>query len=308
LDRPVAQVRFEGVEFAHTTWLRPSSAGHVPHQATMFMTEAYKLRPKGTADWRSLDNQAWVGRPPAAVTVRGAHDVTFKDCGFAHLAMAGLDFERGVTDSAVVGCTIEDAGGNGLQIGFYGDAGNEVHLPYDPRDEREVCERIQVADNVVMDTANEDWGGVGIGAGFVRDVVIEHNLIGPTSYSGISVGWGWTRTPNAMSGNVVRANRIEKFATRMADTAGIYMLGAQPGSMVERNVIEQPTFTPWVHDPEHWGYVYLDEGSSFTTVRDNWSPAEKFIKNANGPGNVWINNGPMVDAAVRDEAGRRGPD
>ena len=31
LDRPVRHVVFEGLTFAHTTWLRPSLAGHVPH-------------------------------------------------------------------------------------------------------------------------------------------------------------------------------------------------------------------------------------------------------------------------------------
>ena len=51
------------------------------------------------------------------------------------------------------------------------------------------------------------------------------------------------------------------------------------------------------------GYIYLDEGSSFTVVRDNWCPAEKFIRNANGPGNTWEKNGPSVVPAVRDAAG-----
>ena len=47
----------------------------------------------------------------------------------------------------------------------------------------------------------------------------------------------------------------------------------------------------YVHDPNHWFYLYTDEGSSNITLRDNWTPSEKFLKNANGPGNVWENNG-----------------
>jgi hypothetical protein len=89
----------------------------------------------------------------------------------------------------------------------------------------------------------------------------------------------------------------------MADCGGIYLLSAQPQTVVSENVIEAPVMTPWVHDPSHWGDLYLDEGSSFTTVRDNWSPAEKFIKNANGPGNHWENNGPMVAEEIRRVAG-----
>jgi hypothetical protein len=304
-DRPVTHLSFEGIRFAHTTWLRPSRLGHVPHQATMYMTEAYRLSPPGTPDWRSLDNQAWVGRPPAQVVARGGAHLAWRRCTFIHGAMAGLDLERAVTDSVVTRSVFRDLGGNGLQAGHYGDAAGEVHLPYAPHDDRALVARVAITDNLVDDTANEDWGGVGLSVGFAREVTIAHNDILGTSYSGISVGWGWSRTPGAMARNVVEGNRIRRFGTRTADTGGIYLLGAQPGSRVERNVIEAPRFTPWVHDPDHWAYVYLDEGSSYTLVRDNWSPAEKVLANANGPGNVWERNGPSADPAVRTAAGPR---
>ena len=58
-----------------------------------------------------------------------------------------------------------------------------------------------------------------------------------------------------------------------------------------------------VHDPNHWFYLYTDEGSSFITVRDNWTEGEKYLQNANGPGNVWENNGPQVDTVIRERAG-----
>ena len=58
-----------------------------------------------------------------------------------------------------------------------------------------------------------------------------------------------------------------------------------------------------MHDPEHWFYLYTDEGSSHITLKDNWTPTEKFLKNANGPGNVWLNNGPMVDPSIKAQAG-----
>ena len=47
----------------------------------------------------------------------------------------------------------------------------------------------------------------------------------------------------------------------------------------------------------------MDEVSSFITVRDNWTEGEKYLQNANGPGNVWENNGPKVDSAIRERAG-----
>ncbi len=41
----------------------------------------------------------------------------------------------------------------------------------------------------------------------------------------------------------------------------------------------------------------------FITVRDNWTEGEKYLQNANGPGNVWENNGPQVDTVIRERAG-----
>ena len=89
----------------------------------------------------------------------------------------------------------------------------------------------------------------------------------------------------------------------MYDVAGIYTLGSQPKSYVTENCVHS-IYTPgYVHDPNHWFYLYTDEGSSFITVRDNWTEGEKYLQNANGPGNVWENNGPKVDTAIRECAG-----
>ena len=302
-DRPVRHVALEGLGFAHTTWLRPSTHGHVPLQAGMWMRDAYRLVPKGTPDWRSLDNQAWVGRPPAAVTIAHAEAVELERCRFQHLGASGVDLIEGVHDGRVEGGVFRDIAINGVQLGSFQAGGAETHLPYAPQDMREVVTRARIANNVLADTANEDWGGVAIAAGFVRETAIEHNLIQDTSYTAISLGWGWTRTANAMADNRVRANRILRFSTRLTDAAGVYTLSNQPGTIVSGNAIDAPVISPWAHDAEHWGYVYLDEGSSHITVEDNWSPAEKFIKNANGPGNVWRTNGSAVPAEVKDAAG-----
>jgi hypothetical protein len=303
VDRPVQHVTIEGIGFEHTTWLRPSHEGHVPLQAGMYLIDAYKLRPKGTPEWRSLDNQAWVGRPPAACRVEGAADIALRRCTFEHLAMTGIDCVTGVRDVAIEGCLVQDAGGSGIQMGGFQEWPIETHLPYDPDDARLVCKRARIANNLVTDCANEDWGCVAICVGYAREVAIEHNEVFDHSYTGISLGWGWTRDTNAMRDNRVAANHIHHIATRMADTAGIYTLSAQPGTVITQNYVHDMTMSPYVHDPEHWFYLYLDEGSAFIRVTDNWCPAEKFLANANGPGNVWENNGPQVGDSVKQAAG-----
>jgi hypothetical protein len=303
LDRPVEHLAFRGITFAHATWLRPSAAGLVPLQAGMYLLNAYRLTPKGTADQKTLDNQAWIGRPPAGVSVSGANHISFERCRFEHMASAGLDFSSGTHNDLIEGCVFRDLGGNGIQLGKFSDPGMETHLAYHPADEREICTHEIIANNLVTDCGTEDWGCVGIAAGYVRQTAIQHNEISQLPYTGISLGWGWTPQTNGMRDNVVYANHVHHVATRLGDTAAIYTLSAQPGTVISENAAHDIALSPYVPDPKLWFYLYLDEGSSFISVRDNWCPAEKFMKNANGPGNVWENNGPLVSDKIRDAAG-----
>lgn len=305
IDRPVKHVQFKNIRFNHATWMRPSLLGHVPLQAGMYMTDAYKLRPQIIRNYRNhkLDNQGWLGRPGAAVTVRFAESVDFLSCDFEHLGSTGLDYVEGTKGGLVEDCLFRDIAGNGLVVGSFSPAAHETHQPYDPADKRELCTFQTVRSNLFTNVTNEDWGCVAICAGYVADITIEHNEINEVSYSGISLGWGWTQTVNCMRNNEVRANLIYNYAKHMYDTAGIYTLGSQPKSYILENVVHSIHVPGYTHDPNHWFYLYTDEGSSFITVKDNWTESEKFLKNANGPGNVWENNGPMVNDSIKAKAG-----
>lgn len=304
-DNPVKDVTFEGVTFSHATWMRPSVSGHAPLQAGMYMIEAYKLRPKmnrPNGDHK-LDNQGWVGRPAAAVSLNCAENVSFSKCTFEHNASTGLDYHLYIKGGSVDRCTFSDIGGNGILAGSFGPEGHEAHLPYDPADGRIICTGLNITNNLITDVTNEDWGCVGIGAGFVKDIKICNNEISDVSYTGISMGWGWNQQVCSMSNNLVSGNLIHHYAKHMYDTAGIYTLGSQPHSLIEGNVVRDIYTPSYVHDPNHWFYLYTDEGSSYITVRNNWTPAEKYLKNANGPGNTWENNGPNVADSIKAAAG-----
>ena len=168
---------------------------------------------------------------------------------------------------------------------------------------REICTGLTISNNRIDDVANEDWGCIGIAAGFVRDIKIIHNEISNVSYTGISLGWGWNRQMCSMSNNLIKDNLIHHYARHMYDTAGIYTLGSQPHTFIEGNVVRDIYTPSYVHDPNHWFYLYTDEGSSHITVRNNWTPSEKFLQNANGPGNTWENNGPIVSDSIKNNAG-----
>ena len=305
VDRPVCHIRFEKITFSYTTWMRPSEKGHVPLQAGMYLTDGYRIDPKMQRNYLNhpLDNQGWLGRPAAAVRVVAAKQIDFERCRFEHLGSTGLGYEEAVQGGVVRGCLFHDIAGNGLLVGSFSPAAHETHLPYDPADRREVCTQQHINNCYFTEIGNEDWGCLAIAAGYVGDVNIEHNEISEVPYSGISLGWGWTQTVNCMRNNRVHANLIHHYAKHMYDVAGIYTLGSQPKSYVTENCVHSIYKPGYVHDPNHWFYLYTDEGSSFITVRDNWTEGEKYLQNANGPGNVWENNGPKVDNDVRERAG-----
>ncbi len=302
-DQPVEDVSIEGVTFRYATWMRPSIMGHAPLQAGMYMTEAFKIRPqiKRPNGDHGLDNQGWVGRPAAAIEVNCATGMTMTRCTVERCASTGIDYHLYIKGGAISDCTLRDLGGTGILAGSFGPESHEAHLPYMPADMREICTGLTIAKNVITDVTNEDWGCVGIGAGFVRDIKILDNEISEVSYTGISLGWGWNQQPCSMANNLVRGNLIHHYARHMYDTAGIYTLGAQPHTLIEENTIRDIYHPGYVHDPEHWFYLYTDEGSSGITVRNNWTPTEKYLKNSNGPGNTWENNGPIENSKTHPQ-------
>jgi len=305
-EHPVRNVMIKGIAFHHTTWMRPSLQGHVPLQAGMFLTEAYKLRPQiDRPNNHKLDNQGWLGRAAAAVTLRWADDCGFEDCRFEHLGGSGLDYAEGCHGGTTSHCTFTDIAMNGYVCGSFSPAGLETHRPYQPTDFREVCTGQTVEQSTFAHVTNEDWGCVAVCAGYVSNITISHNTIHHVSYTGISLGWGWNRDLVCMKNNNVRANLIYNYAQHMYDCAGIYTLGNQPGTMITENVVCDIATPSYVHDPNHWFYLYTDEGSSNIALKNNWTPAEKFLKNANGPGNVWQDNGPQVSNDIRQAAGRQ---
>ena len=303
-ERPVRHITFKGVTFSHTTWMRPSEKGHVPLQAGMYLTEAYKLRPQiDRPNNHKLDNQGWLGRADAAVELRWAEGCNFEQCRFEHLGGSGLDYMEGCRGGKTTRCTFTDIAMNGYVCGSFSPEGLETHLPYQPTDFRMVCTGQEITDCEFYNVTNEDWGCVAIAAGYVSGINIEHNTIHDVSYTGISLGWGWNRDLVCMKDNKVHANLIYDYARHMYDCAGIYTLGNQPGTQIWENVVYDIAKPSYVHDPNHWFYLYTDEGSSNITLRDNWTPEEKFLKNANGPGNIWENNGPQVSQDIKKRAG-----
>jgi hypothetical protein len=269
LDQPVRDLRFEGLTFAHATWLQPStSMGHPDIQANVIAAlDGGYFRPEQPGSWVSINGEG--RKSPANVVVDAAQGVRFERCTFTALGGAGLDLQNGAQSNIVVGCRFADISGNGIQIG---DVTREDHHPSDPR---RIVKDNRIVNNSISRVGQEYTDAVGVFYGYTEGTVIAHNEIFAIPYSGISGGWGWGMTdadggayvdvfkwstPTTAKNNRIEYNHIHDVNLLRDDGGCIYILGRQPGTIIRGNHVH--------HSVQGHG-IYLDEGSGDIEVSSN---------------------------------------
>jgi len=232
----VARLRFRGLTFAHADWQLPT-AGFFPNQTCM--TEPVS------------------DRPLAAIRLRAAVDCSFEQCTFTGMDRSAVGVERRSRGTRISRCEFADIGGNALEIGEH----NQL-------DEAEVVRDTRVEDNHIHHGGTVHHGAAGIYVALSRGTVIAHNLLHDLPYSGIAIGWNWTHQTSVAASNTVAFNHIHHVGTLLADAAGIYALGKQPGSRMESNLIHDITRRYGVAGVNA---VFLDNGSEGWHIAGNVS-------------------------------------
>ena len=175
------------------------------------------------------------------------------------MGATGLDFISGTHDDVIIGNVVTDIAGNGISIGkFTASDTTEYHVPYNPTDKNEICTNDAIKDNYIHNVTTEFQGGTGIAAGYPKQLDIEHNEVAYTNYTGISVGFGWTSSVNAMSNNTLNYNNVHHVTQIMADGAALYTLSNQrPSSLMQYNYLHDYTTSQWADYGDNG--IYLDE-------------------------------------------------
>lgn len=288
----VHDIIFDNVVFRRAAWERPYRYGHVTLQGGFPIIDAYKLTENEGLPWaEGLENQAWIARPEAAVSITWAERVDFSSCEFAHLASTALDYTIGCRDIAVRDNRFFDIGGTAIMAGSFAEGPTEVHRPYGMTiagrtltSDRLMTERILIKGNVITDATNQDWGAVGIGCGFVRDVTIDGNEVSDVNYSGISIGWGWTPDDTGMRNNRIINNKVSGYARQLYDAGGLYTMSNQPNSFIEGNVVSAPVEAPYATNFRAFP-IYFDACTDGYTVRNNTLQTSKLLKEKYGYNN-----------------------
>jgi len=258
LGSVVSNLKFKGISFMHSTWLRPDNFGYVELQAAQY------LMPNAWYD--SGTTSDLTGRPASGVLIKNADRINFERCRFANMGATACDLISGVRDIRFVGNVISDIAGNGLCIGLTAAETEHSGITYQPSDEREIPTNVLVSNNYITRIGNGNIAGVGIMYGYVRDVKVEHNEVCDVPYTAISGGWGWNPKETLMRNNAINNNFIHDFMKVFYDGGGIYILSNQPNSFCTGNYIENMKVGA---RGIGWNAIYADEGTRHVTITDN---------------------------------------
>ncbi|AWS43439.1 hypothetical protein DKM19_20715 [Streptosporangium sp. 'caverna'] len=292
-DEPARNLRFEGLTFTGTTWLRPGSPdGYANQQTGVFISGVQPHRP---ADAFTSCSSGCVGfeasrdgwaQAAAAVQVSAADDIEFAGSTFVNLGSLALGIGNdavahatgvglGAHRVSVTGSTFTANSGGGIVVG---GVRPDAHHPSDPR---MVNSDIVLSDNRVHATALEYLDQAAIFASYVTRLTIEHNYVSDMPYTGIGLGYGWGAndsggspdylgrglydfqpihgTPTTLSDVRVVGNHVRDVVQTMSDAGCIYALSAIPRSDIDENYCE---------NSGQFG-LYFDEGSRYLSVSRN---------------------------------------
>ena len=238
-------VNFTGVVFEHGGWTKPNGpAGFVDDQAGVQAEASSVLLHETVAA-----NLVFEG---------GVSNILFVNCTFQHLGAAAVHFKAGSHNNAVQHSTFTDISAAAVQVGEI-DGWNATETSKQTWNNT-------VADCTMLDVPNEYHGAVPVTVFVAAGTQVLHNEIGGSSYSAITVGWGWhTEIGNTSYArhNSVVGNYIHDSMQLLFDGGDIYTLGSQPGSVAAQNHVKGH------HNCVKTNGLYHDDGSAHWTDRHN---------------------------------------
>ena len=240
-----SNITFEGITFSHTTFTFPSENQYVDEQANCYLL-----------------NNTWT-QVPGGIELSGCVNVVFDGCQIRNMGTAGIRIKSdGVVISdgcKVINSLVCDISYNGIVIG-------EIVAQAGFRDWQLVT-NATIQNNFVTRIGIDMYDSVGIFAGYTNGVVIDHNEVSYTPYTGISLGWGWSAEANnsAVGNNRITYNYIHNVCKTNYDGGAIYTLAEQRDSEIAYNYIHDSGTTASKTE----NAIYLDEGSAHLEIHHN---------------------------------------
>ncbi len=256
-DDKVKNVTFKNVTFAYTRGDRE-----------IFREDGLKV---------ASDGQAAAGAG-GAFEMEYAENCKIIGCKFAHYGLYGVNVSDGCANIVITKSQFVDGGAGGVKV-----SGSDFFGKEEAR-----TRAVEISDCEISDCGKRYMAACGILIGHACDNKIIHNEIHDLYYSGVSIGWVWGYKESVTKNNYVAFNKIYNLGKGvLSDMGGIYLLGAQPGTVVDNNLIYG------VKAREYGGWaIYTDEGSAYIVVENNvcYDCSENCFHQHYGKMNVIRNN------------------
>ncbi|OPG06989.1 hypothetical protein B1R27_15360 [Streptomyces sp. GKU 895] len=240
--RPVHDIGFHGLTFAHATWLAPSEPAGFPAAWSMY------LRPGKRGDARLLT-------VPGTVAFRTAERITFEGNRFTHLGAQALELSENSSHNVVDGNVISDVSDGGILMGVV------------PPDQKGTNRGNRITNNWIHHIGAEYHAASGIWDTATRETTIAHNQVNDVPYSGILSGPG-DDLRGIMHRNRILDNRVFATNQELQDGGGIYLRGEQGSSFADGAVISGNAVTDSKYGDWNVG-IYTDDSTNWVTVDRN---------------------------------------
>ena len=240
--RPLHDIAFKGLTFAHATWLAPSEPAGFAAAWSMYM------RP-------SKDGMESL-TVPGNVAFRTAERIGVEGNRFVHLGGQALEFSKNSSNNVVDGNVITDVSDGGILMGVV------------PPDLKGTNRGNRITNNWIHGTGVEYRGSSAVWDTATQYTTIAHNQINDVPYSGILSGPS-DDLRGIMRGNRILGNRVLRTNRLLSDGGGIYLRGEQgtsyaDGAVISGNVVTESKFTP------EWNVgIYTDDSTNRMTIDRN---------------------------------------
>jgi len=238
LENKIANITFDNLDFRYGAWEEVSESGFICVQADYLENIEGKSR-----------------MIPGQIALNRAKNVNFKNSRFSCLGSTAITMVDAVSDSFICGNLFKDISGSAVLIG----TPEHKEVSYG----MEMCRNIKIENNVFRRVACEYHSSVGVLVFYERNIDIVHNTFLDSTYSQISVGWGWGSDSKTCGEITIEYNRFEDAMHTLMDGAHLYTLGANPGSSIRKNYFLKS------NNGAKWGGVYTDTGSAYFKIEGN---------------------------------------
>ena len=264
VGQEVHNLVFDGLTFAYAGWTRASEIGVFGYQAQTLIT---RIGVEGDSYWEMT---------PAHVQLNSVHDIRFEGCRFEHMGAVGLMLNNNVYNVAIQGNVFHDISDGAIVVGHWKHA--YITAPV----VQAISHHNLIANNLITNIGVEYWGAPAITVYFTNNLHITHNEISSIPHTGISLGWGWAGLSDSTTAhtNLIAYNLITDLTQKARDGGGIYTLGQEPETVIEGNVVRRMK--------GDYACFYMDEGSSFITLKNNVCDTAPGWLSVQGP--LLINN------------------